>query len=71
MDPPRVTLADTADHYPPWTCWREFAAGPLRSTCAAHNRVGPFAKAREYSAAIDPASGYPVDSRHPFNRGAV
>ena len=63
----RVTPATIADHFPPHKGdWNKFRLGPLRSLCAScHSRsLGD----RGYSDAID-ANGFPVDEKHPFNRG--
>jgi hypothetical protein len=44
--------------------------GPLRSVCHKHNVVGNFAY-RGYSLDVDAGTGFPINERHPFCRGAV
>ncbi|MFZ0601220.1 MAG: HNH endonuclease [Roseiarcus sp.] len=66
-----VTPATIADHDPPHRGdWNAFRLGPLQSLCrdchagkSADDRLG-------YSCDID-EDGFPIDPRHPFNRGAV
>jgi hypothetical protein len=62
-----VTPAVIADHIEPHKGdWNAFRLGPLTSLCAScHSRsLGD----RGYSDTID-ANGFPIDGRHPFNRG--
>jgi 5-methylcytosine-specific restriction enzyme A len=66
----RVTPATVADHNPPCgSDYNKFVLGSLRSLCKeCHDGLQPAFKHKPYSSAVDD-QGYPLDPRHPFNRG--
>jgi 5-methylcytosine-specific restriction protein A len=65
----RVTGATIADHLPPHGgSWNAFRTGPLRSLCKPCHDALQGIKAKGYRCDIGD-DGFPVDPRHPFNRG--
>jgi hypothetical protein len=69
----KVTAAQVADHHPPHgNDWCAFLFGPLRSLClACHDHGARFQQHRGFKKDIDPATGWPVDERHPCYTGVV
>jgi 5-methylcytosine-specific restriction endonuclease McrA len=66
----RTTEATIADHVVSHEGdWNRFVLGELQSLCVeCHNRKSAGGVSRGYSDAIDPATGFPLDPAHPFNR---
>ena len=66
----RIVPASVVHHLEPHKGdYDKFVNGALESTCAdCHNGPIQSAEARKlaYSMNVDPATGYPVDRRHPY-----
>ena len=65
-----VTVATVADHIDPHKGdWNKFCLGELQSLCSTcHNSAKRYVELRGYSIEVDD-DGWPIDPRHPANRG--